>query len=242
MKTLKCFLLIIILFFVSQLSFSQTVDEIIQKHSEALGGIENLKAIKSQKIIGSMSMTGMEFPFTSYTLSPDKNLTEVSVQGMTLKDAYDGSIGWTINPMAGATKPKKVDEETASEYKKRGKIISPLITYKEDGTKVELKGNEKVNNIDVFKIIYTDLNEGVVNYYIDVNTYLLVKSEKNIKINGKSYFAESYYSNYKKIGDVFMAYMIEIETKDSPMGKQTLIIDKIELNPTIDEKIFSMPE
>jgi len=40
---------------------------------------------------------------------------------------------------------------------------------------------------------------------------------------------------------VMMAYSMDVKTKGSPMGTQEITMDKYEMNPTIDEKIFTLP-
>ena len=241
MKNLKIYLAIFIAMVIYFNASAQSVDEIIAKHLEATGGLENLQAIKTMKIIGSVKMMGMELPYTSYTGESFKNYFELSVQGKAIKQVYDGTIGWMVNPMAGAVTPEKVDDETAITFKERGRIINKLITYKDDNAKVELVGTEKLNNIDTYQIKYTSSAGDVINYFVSSENYMIVKSKKVVKAMGQELESETIYYNFKKVGDVNMAYSFDVKSKNSAMGTQEITIDKIEINPTIDESIFTMP-
>ena len=241
MKNLKVFLLFIVSLLLVYSLKAQTVDEIIDKYADALGGRANVTALKATKTIGSISMMGMDFPFTLYAIYPDKSYLEVSVQGMLMKQGFDGTSGWSVNPMTGSSSPEKVDDETAKSFKVRAKIISPLITYKEDGAKVELLENTKLNGKDVFKIKYTNSDNDVTTYYVDAENYLVVRSDKKVKQMGKELDSETSYSNFRKVGEINMPFMMETKTSESKMGSQIMILDKIEINPTIEDAVFQMP-
>jgi hypothetical protein len=70
---------------------------------------------------------------------------------------------------------------------------------------------------------------------------MIVKTNKIVKTMGQEIDAETTYYNFKKAGDINMAYSFDVKTKDSAMGTQEITIDKIEINPVIDENIFTMP-
>jgi len=220
---------------------AQTADEVIGKYADAMGGIEKITNLKVLKVTGSMKMMGMEFPYTNISMHPDKNYLEVSVQGQIMKQGYDGTKGWIINPMTGSSNPEEADEETSKQMKSRSRTLSELFTYGEDGAKVELLDSEPVEGVSVYKIKYTGTDSKIVNYYIDKEKFLLIKTDKTIMARGKELFTETTFSNYREFGGVLFSTINEVKAKDSQMGNQTLYIDEVEINPTIDETIFQMP-
>src|SRR5687767_15488412 len=79
-----------------------TVDEILAKNWEAKGGVEKLKALKSVRFSGKMSLGGgMEAPFTMTKKRPEMMRVDFTVQGMTGSQAFDGTTGWMIMPFLG---------------------------------------------------------------------------------------------------------------------------------------------
>ncbi|MCX6157010.1 MAG: hypothetical protein WCK13_04975 [Ignavibacteriota bacterium] len=241
MKNLKIYLAIFIALVFYFNASAQTVEEIIGKHVEAIGGSDNIMAVKTMKTVGFAKMMGMEFPFTIYNVVPDKVYFELSVQGKLIKQGCDGTTAWAVNPMGGSSTPEAVEGEEAGNIKDRAKIFDKLVSYKDDGGSVELTGKEQVNNIETFKIKYTGKDGKSIVYYVGTSDYMLVKTQRTLRIQGQEMESETYYSNFKKAGDVMMAYSMDVKTKGSPMGTQEITMDKYEMNPTIDEKIFTLP-
>ena len=102
-------------------------------------------------------------------------------------------------------------------------------------------GKDKIDNTDVYKILYTGADGKKVNYFLSIDKPLVVKVQKKVNVNGSEMDSETTFSDYRKTGDVMMAYSMNTKVKNSPMGSQSITIDKIEINPTVDETIFSMP-
>lgn len=241
MKNIRIYLAIIIALAFYFNAPAQSVEEIISKHVEALGGTDNIMAVKTMKTMGSAKMMGMEFPFTIYNSVPNKVYFELSIQGKSIKQGFDGTTAWAVNPMSGSSTPEVVEGDEAGNIKDRAKLFNKLITYKEDGAQVELTGKETVANIETFKIKYTGSDGKIIYYYLGTEDCMLVKSVRTLKIQGQEMESETVFSNYKKVGDVIMHFAFDVKTKGAPMGTQEIVIDKYDINPTIDEKIFSMP-
>lgn len=242
MKSIKYFLAIFAAILISINLPAQTVEQIIDKHIEALGGIENMKAVKTVKVTGFAKVMGLDIPYTTCNLAPNKTYFEMSVQGMSLKQAYDGKTAWMINPMMGSKSPEIVEGDEAKSIIDRANIFGKLTTYKEDGAKIELLGKENVKDEEAFKILYTGADGKKVTYFISAIDGLVKKVQKKVVANDNEMDSETYFSDYKKTGDVMMAYSMNTKVKDSPMGSQLVIVEKIEINPEIDESIFSMPK
>ena len=50
---------------------AQTVDEIVNKNIQAMGGLEKLKSLKSLKITGDSMMQGMDIPVEMQIIKPN---------------------------------------------------------------------------------------------------------------------------------------------------------------------------
>ena len=237
----KIILGLALIFLFSISAFAQTAEEIVEKHINAVGGLDKWTAVNSQKITGNLSMSGMEFPFVSYSKRPNMNYTEVTFQGMIMKQAFDGNIGWMINPMAGSTKAEKMDDDMTKTIKNRGVIGGELLNYKELGCTIELIGKEDLEGTEVYNIKLTNKDGDIENYYIDAVSSLILKSTSKAKRMGKEISSETIYSNYKSAGDVIEAFSVESKIQGMDMGSQKIVIDKIEQNIEIDDNMFKMP-
>ena len=93
-------------------AFAQTADELIEKSIQAQGGREKIEAVKSARMTGKMAMgQGMEAPIVIETIDPNKFRMEMTFQGMTMVQAYDGKSGWQVQPFMGKTEPEPMNEQ-----------------------------------------------------------------------------------------------------------------------------------
>jgi hypothetical protein len=221
--------------------YAQTVDEVLSKYYDATGGKTNWEAIKSIKYTGYSNIMNMDIPFTQYVKRPGMWMIEIHVQGMKIIQAYDGTKGWMINPMAGSKKPTESDEETTKIFRNNALIGGKLYNISEMGFTVELAGKEELDGKEVYKLNLTEKDGAVSNFFIDANSYLILKIISKVTRMGNEIITENNYSNYKKVNDVIISYLMEQKITNAQYESQTISIDKVELNVEIDDNIFKMP-
>jgi hypothetical protein len=220
---------------------AQTVDELIAKNIEAKGGLTKIKAVKSMRATGKMiGGPGMEFPFVMVSKRPKSTRLEFTFQGMTGMQVYDGKTAWASMPFMGKKEPEVMPPDQSKEIEEQADFDGPLMDYKEKGHTVELVGKDQVEGADAYKLKVTLKGGDVRTIYLDAETYLEIKVEAKRMVRGTEMEGESLLSDYKEVGGMMMAHLIDSGAKGSPM-RQKLVIDKIELNPEIDDAIFAMP-
>lgn len=220
---------------------AETVDELIAKNVEARGGLDKLKSVQTMRITGKMTMgPGMEAPVTLELKRPNSVRMEFTFQGMTGVQAWDGKSGWGISPFGGKTDPEPLSPEDAKEAEEQADMDGPLVDYKSKGHAVELVGKEKLEGSDAYKLKVT-LKNGTVNYsYLDADSYLTIKEESKRTVRGSEVEVESTIGDYKEVGGLLLPHSIQNGAKGKP-EKQNIIIEKIELNPPLDDSRFVMP-
>ena len=102
MKKIQLFIIALATLFTTT-AHSQTIDEIIGKHIEALGGKEKLSQVKSLYTENSMEVMGNQAPEKEYLLEGKGFKTEVDFNGSNIVSCYTDQSGWSINPMMGGT-------------------------------------------------------------------------------------------------------------------------------------------
>ena len=220
---------------------AQTADEIIQKHIQARGGLQKLKAIKSVNATGKIIPAGLgqEIPITLQQKRPGSFRLEATFQGQTLVQAYDGTTGWKIDPLQGSSEPEKMAGDELKDAVEQADLDGPLVDYKEKGHTVEFVGKEEFEGSPVYKLKVT-LKSGDVRYiYIDAATNLELKTTSKRKTPGGETEVDSYSGNYKSVNGVMFPFSVENKS-----GSQTLsqiIIDKVELDVPVDDASFKMP-
>jgi outer membrane lipoprotein-sorting protein len=220
---------------------AQTVDEILAKHHEAMGGIEKLKALNSMRVTGTIGVgPGMEAPFTMERKRPGKSRMEFSVQGMTGIQAFDGVKTWSVMPFMGQKDPEFGSDEENKAAQEDADFDGALVDYKAKGHTVELVGKESIDGADAFKLKVTKKNGNIEFHYLDAETYLLMKQEAKVKRRGTEMDGETTFSDYKDVGGYMQPYSMESGAKGSPQ-KQKMTFTKIELNVALDDARFNMP-
>jgi len=215
---------------------AQTVDEIVQKYANAVGGLDNFKKIKTAKFSGTASAQGNEFPLTVQIINGRAMRTDVEVMGQTITNAYKDGKGWKINPYAGAPTATDATSDELYEFKIQGSLTSQLMDYKDRGYKAELLGQEDVQGAKTYKIKLTTDDNKTTTYFVDANTYALVKTIGMRSLMGQEMELETYYSEVKDVGNVKFSMMRSVQSGGQTI--QEVHFDKIELDVPIDEKIF----
>jgi outer membrane lipoprotein-sorting protein len=217
------------------------VDDIIAKHHEALGGVAKIKAIQSMKITGKMVVGGgqMEAPMTMQVKRPGMARMEMSFQGMSLIQAFDGSTAWMMNPFQGGTEPQKSGEEETAAARDDADLDGALMDYKSKGHSIELIGKEDVEGTAAYKLKITKKGGRVDYQYLDSKTFLALKTITRRKQMGQEFEIEVFPSNFKPVAGVLMPHAIEQKMGGRSMVQMT--IEKAEPNVSIDDAVFKMP-
>lgn len=223
------------------LAFAQTLDEVLAKHYEALGGLDKLKAVQSVRMTGKMIMgQGMEAPFVMEKARPNRFRMEFTFQGMNGIQAYDGKNGWMVMPFTGKKDPEAMPAEAVKEMEEQADFDGPLVDWKTKGHTVELVGTEDVEGASAHKVKATLKNGNVITYFIDAETFLTLKEESKRSIRGTEVEGESSVGDYKQVEGLTMPFAMEMGAKGSPQ-KQKLVTEKVEINPKFEDTRFVMP-
>jgi outer membrane lipoprotein-sorting protein len=221
---------------------AQTLDEVIAKNLAARGGLEKMKAVKSMRMTGRMTMgPGMEAPISMEMKRPGNVRMEFSFQGNTGVQAYDGSKGWSINPFSGKKDAEPMSADDLKDIQEQADMDGPLVDWKAKGHTVELLGKDKIEGSDVYKLKVTLKGGDVRTVYIDADSFLEIKAESKRTIRGSETEVETSIGDYKEVGGIMVPHSFQSGAKGRP-EKQNIIVEKIELNPTLEDVRFKMPE
>jgi outer membrane lipoprotein-sorting protein len=220
---------------------AQTVDEVIQKYSENLGGLEAFNKIKTAKITANYTTQGMDLPMTIQIINGKAARTDVEAMGSAVIRSYKDGKAWTQNPFSGITNPTEVTGAEVSDYKSQSMLASALMDYKARGHLVELTGQADVEGVKTYKIKLTSKDDGkLTTYYISTKDYTLIKSESDREMQGQNVTIETSYSDLKDFNGA--KFFMTRTQKINGEIFQTTTFTNIELNVAIDEKIFDMPK
>lgn len=238
MKKAFCFSIILLFVFVLGSALSQTVDEIVAKNLQSKGGIEKLKALKSLKMIGKVSVQGMEMPMVMYFKRPNLMKQEVDFQGQKIITLFDGEKLWQINPLMGSGEPIELTGNQAESTKEQADFDGPFVNHKEKGIKIELLGTEDVEGTPTYKLKVTKKDGKEMIYYLEANSCLEIKVESTADMQGTPVTVSTLFSDYKEVEGLKFPFSIIVSGTQA--GETQVIWEAIEINPELEDSLFKV--
>ena len=218
-----------------------SADEIVAKYAEKVGGIAKIEAVHTLKRSGKFrGGGGFEAKYVQENKRPNLVREELSYQGMTGVNAWDGTTGWKIDPFQGKKDPEPLGEDELKDIIEDSVFDSQLIHYREKGNTVEFAGTEPVEGSDTWKLKVTLKNGDVSYYYIDTEDLVPIKIEFKRMIRGSELELELLPGDYKAVDGWYVPYSCEQGRKGSPQ-RSTIVFDKIEANVPMDDSLFAKP-
>jgi|ERR1043166_742587 hypothetical protein len=224
------------LFGAARMASAQTVDEIIGKHIDAIGGKELIGKIQTIRMETSTQIMGNDVPGTVTILNGKGYHAETEFNGVKMIQCYTDKSGWTTNPMAGKG-PEAMPKEQYASGQPQIHIGGELFDYAAKGSKAELLGKEGT----LYKIRLTASDKAVTTFYIDPVTYFITRVTKTGEAMGQNVEITISLSDYKKT-DYGYTVPYTTEMDFGGMFSMRVTTSKIEINTPVDPKIFEMPK
>jgi hypothetical protein len=220
---------------------AQTADEIVGKYIKTVGGADKIQAVKTLRRMGKFTGGGgFEAAIVEENKRSNMVRQEFSLQGMTQINAYDGKLGWKVEPWQGKKDVEPMGEEEMKQIVEDSDFDGPLVNYQEKKNKVEFVGMEPVEGTDAFKLKVTLANGDVRYYYMDTDYYVPIKIDTKRMIRGAEREYETSLGDYKEVAGWYLPHSVEVNAKGS-QNKQKVTYEKIEANLPIDDSRFHIP-
>lgn len=210
-----------------------TVDEVLAKYVEAMGGAKAINAITSRVTKGTVDLAGVSRggDYETYAQAPNRSLTVMDVHPMgTIKLGFNGRSGWTSTTQ-GLRALKGVELATVA----RDADLYGVVRTKNNFAKVTLEGVSKIGFRDVYVLDFTPAVGAVERVYLDSQTYLPVRMNTARTRGVASEPVEVYFDDWRAVDGV--KYPFSIRQRFSKLTFSFDITD-IRHNVPIDAKIF----
>ena len=219
-----------------------SVDEVVAKHLEALGGVEKLKSIQTMKKVARVTMQGRETTTTMYFKRPNLSRQEVIVDGKQVVNAFDGTTAWILNPLAGLTRPVTISGAAAATIREDSSFDGPLVDYKARGTLVDYVAKEPLEGGEAHHLRVTSATRQVRHVYLDATTFLEVKLAAEIEKPGEGTRVklEQLSSDYRDVDGVKVAHHLKTMVNGALQGEMRL--ESVQFNVPLDNAFFRMPK
>jgi len=214
-----------------------TVDQILDKYVQAIGGRQAVEKITSRVTKGTFEVTtmGMKGDLEIYVKAPNKILTIQNLSGVgEIRDGYDGKIAWSQNPMMGLR--EKSGPELAAVV--RESDIHSSIKIRQIYSKLELKGKEKVGDRETYLVLATPAEGAPVKVYYDAQTGLIARTDVELETPQGKFQIQTTLDDYREVDGVKMPFT---RRQESSMGSAVIKWTEVKHNVAIDDTMFNKP-
>jgi hypothetical protein len=195
----------------------------------------------------------VQLPFLMEMKRPRKVRVELKFNGQTAVQVYDGANGWKLRPYLNRHDIEPFSEQELQIASNQGELDGPLVDYAAKGSHVELDGTEKVEGRTTYKIKVTEKSGHAFHVWIDSATFLEAKVEgQPRRLDGTDHPVEVYYTDYRNVDGLQIPFVLETRVlpvgktatgfRDTPVPPEKIVIDKVVVNPKLEDKLFSKME
>ena len=215
-----------------------TADEVLNNYTNAIGGRAAIEKIKSAVIGGTVAnASGSTGTFEADQIAPDKGYDTMTTQRGTRIRVLNQQRGWEktafgVNELAG---------QQLQDVKLSLALFGNL-NLKDQFTKFEVVGNDKIANHDAYVVKATRPDQKRERLYFDSESGLLLRrvTEMNSKIGVIP--EETDFDDYRDVEGMKLPGTIRLSVIDTQNPTSTRKIDKIEFNTPIENSKFDKPQ
>ncbi|MCA1594738.1 MAG: c-type cytochrome [Acidobacteria bacterium] len=209
-----------------------TVDQVLDKYVEAIGGKSSLMKLRSRIVKGvRVGADGVVVPEEVYQKAPNKLLIVTRYPELVLRKGFDGARGWARDAK-GAT---ILSEQDLAELERDADFYKDINLKRLYGP-MNVKGKEKIGEQQAY-VVEAKSNKGSSErLYFDVQNGLLIRRYKEFKIAIGSFPTQTEYEDYQEIDGIKLPFTLRWSIPGRTWGRK---ITEVKHNTAIDEAIFS---
>jgi outer membrane lipoprotein-sorting protein len=221
-----------------------TVDEVIERHTKAMGGRAAIEAIRSIEFDLHITDPKFEVDGIYFAARPGKMRIDVNAGGNHIfTEAFDGQKGWQWEGKGSA---QRVSTEKATAALRHGvelpgKLFG-LYELKRRGHRIELDGREKIDGINYYVLRLT-LNDGYSTaLYLDPNNWLITRRRDvrplHVDLDPTPTTIEQRNSDFRTVAGMQFAFASSEIDLQSGKVLETTAIRSVKINPALAPSIF----
>jgi hypothetical protein len=219
-----------------------TTDGLIARHVQARGGDAAMAAIRTLEMGGTMRPAGFsaDLVYREVIARPGSVRIEITLQGLTPIQAYDGRKGWQIQPFQGRKDAEALSSDDDKSLQEEADFEDALTNYKAKGSTVDNLGEVDVDGGPTYALRVDLKNGDQETYYLDPDSYLTVRVVTRQLIRGAETLTETDYGDYEKVDGVYFPFEVDSGPKGAS-DLQRITYKSIKANAPVDPAIFQEP-
>jgi photosynthetic reaction center cytochrome c subunit len=225
-----------------------TVDQILTKYVQALGGEQAIRKVTSRLITGTQYIptgpggtTPMPAMVERYQKAPGVNVTIYRTPTYAIAQGFDGTTAWAQDQAGRVSDAVTLDTRRA---KRTSDFYEPL-TLKQQYAQLTVKGIEKVNDHDAYVVIGVPQGDSNEWLYFDTQSGLLLRKVTVLPTPAGNSPFQTDFDDYRDTGSgVKVPFLIQMNpstprTELAPNA--TLRVTKVQDNAPIEDSKLARP-
>ena len=219
-----------------------TLDEVIERHTKAVGGRAAIEAIQSIEFDLHITDPKFEVDGTYFAARPGKMRIDVNAGGdHVFTEAFDGQKGWEGKGTSQKPATEKATAALRHGVELPGKLFG-LHELKARGHRIELAEREKIDSIGYYVLRLT-LNDGyATTLYVDPNSWLITRRRDvrplHVDVDPTPTTIEQRSSDFRTISGVQFAFASSETDLQSGKVLETTQVRSVKINPPLAPSNF----
>jgi photosynthetic reaction center cytochrome c subunit len=213
-----------------------TVDQILDKYTEALGGSAAIEKLKSRVMKGTVTSTnGNSFGYELYQSGTEKVLAVITAEQGITERGFNGAVGWE----KGGRGVRDLSPDEVY-YLRRYPDLLKDVKLKEQFTRLNVAGKPKIDGRDVYVLRGLTTSGKREQLFFDAETGLLIRRTSSTPTLVGNIPEQVDFEDYRDVDGVKMPFTVKVASID-PFYSITRKFTEIRLNVPIDDKRFNKP-
>jgi hypothetical protein len=211
---------------------AQSIEEIVKKHVDAMGGKEKLNSLNSIIMEGTFRLEGFELPLKGYVKNNEAQRYNVMLMKTPGFIIITSQTGWQYFPFQGMKEPQVLKEDELNTFTPYMDLRGALFDFQSKQNQLNLEGIELLDETPCYKINVKLKSGQQMITYLDTASFYILKTSTKLINNGKEQTWDSLYGNYQRTDEGFVFPFA------LTLGPGQAFVNKIIVNPILKPEIF----
>jgi hypothetical protein len=222
-----------------------TVDQVLAKFVQALGGEQALRGVSSMVVTGTRqgynpgaAALPPAVPIERYWKAPGLSVTIAHPANGVNSNGFDGTAAWTQDARGRVTQVAGI----AASRIKRDADFYWVLNLKQQYQRMTVTGTEKIGDHDAYAVVAVPQGESPEWFYFDKLSGLLLRHQVLSPSAVGNVPMATDYDSYRDAGNgIKLPFVIQTVGPSRP-DCVLITVDKVQLNAAIDNSKFAKPE
>ena len=224
-------------------SDSLSLDKIIERNTEAMGGRAAIEAIQSIAVDLHIKDPSFEVDGSYYAARPGKMRIDVSTEGKhVFTEAFDGQSGWQWD---GKGEQKPATEKATAALRHGVELPGKLFGLHEleaRGHRMKLIGRERIDGVNYY-MLQLILNDGyAVSLYVDPKSWLVIRRRDvrplHVDVDPTPTTIEQVSFDFRDVNGVKFPFATAETDRNTGRLLESTVTKSVKINPTFPPTLF----